>query len=282
MDRSMKVAVFGSGTMGSGIAQVVAAAGFSVVVVDLDTSSLDRSRVSVESSLDRLIKKGLISSSDKVDALSRISWEVSADGIDSLSLVIEAIPEEVSLKADLIQRVSDNYPDVLFASNTSSISLSRLASFSSSPENVIGLHFFNPVPVMKLVEVIRALQTSDSTFERALSFTKELGKTPICVANKPGFAVNRILLVMLNEAFFAYSEGVASVEDIDEAMKLGCNHPIGPLALADMIGLDVCLMVCEQFYEQFCDSKYRPCPLLREMVEAGFIGKKSGRGFYRY
>ncbi|WP_092484697.1 3-hydroxyacyl-CoA dehydrogenase NAD-binding domain-containing protein [Candidatus Ichthyocystis hellenicum] len=282
MDRSIKVAVFGSGTMGSGIAQVAAAAGFSVVVVDLEESSLQKSRVSVENSLDRLLKKGTISSSDKKDTLSRIKWMDSTDGISSLFLAIEAIPEEVSLKGELIRRVSENFPGVLLASNTSSISLSLLASFSLSPENVVGMHFFNPVPIMKLVEVIRALQTSDSVFEMALSFVRELGKVPICVSNRPGFAVNRILLVMLNEAFFAYSEGVASAEDIDEAMKLGCNHPIGPLALADMIGLDVCLKVCEQLYEQFSDPKYRPCPLLREMVEAGFTGRKSGRGFYKY
>ncbi|WP_092401680.1 MULTISPECIES: 3-hydroxyacyl-CoA dehydrogenase NAD-binding domain-containing protein [Candidatus Ichthyocystis] len=276
------VAVFGSGIMGSGIAQVSAAAGFSVAVIDPDVSSLDKSKASVADSLNRLVEKNSISPTDKESTLSRIAWLSSTDSISSLSFGIEAIPEDVSMKADLISRISRSYPGVLLASNTSSISLSLLASFSSEPGNVVGMHFFNPVPIMKLVEIICALQTSDSSFEKALSFVRKLGKLPIRVANRPGFAVNRILLAMLNEAFFVYSEGVASVEDIDSAMKLGCNHPVGPLALADMIGLDICLKVCEQLYRQFSDSKYRPCPLLREMVDAGLLGKKSGRGFYKY
>lgn len=277
-----RVAVIGSGVMGSGIAQVCAVSGFNVLLIDHCETSLEKAQKYFSSNLARLFEKGKLTEESQKASHSRFVCSTRLDDISSCSFLIEAIPEKLELKEELIKKIDQINSTAIIASNTSSLSLSKLARFSRYPKRVVGMHFFNPAPVMNLVEVISALQTDPSVVDKVMDFARQLGKTPIRVANRPGFVVNRILLVMLNEAFFAYSEGIAEAKSIDEAMKLGCNHPIGPLALADMVGLDVCLDVCQQFYEQFSDPKYRPCPLLKEMVDAGFLGKKSGRGFYIY
>jgi 3-hydroxybutyryl-CoA dehydrogenase len=277
------VGIIGAGTMGSGIAQACAVAGVRVVMVDIAEAAVAKGLASVDSSLERLLKKDKISPADKDAALARIRTSTQYEDLKSADLVIEAATENHALKIKIIQQLDALLaPEVILASNTSSISITQLAAVTQRADRFIGMHFFNPVPLMALVEIIRGLQTSDDTHATVQELAKRLGKSPITVKNAPGFVVNRILVPMINEAFFVLAEGLASPDDIDAGMRLGCNQPIGPLALADMIGLDVCLAVMEVYLEQFGDSKYRPCPLLKEMVAAGRLGRKSGQGVYHY
>ena len=275
--------IIGAGTMGNGIAQIAAQAGLDVLMLDVSDAALQRGMAAVTGSLDRLAKKEKISAADKGAIMARIKGTTAIADFAAADYCIEAATENETLKlkilmdADMVLR-----PDVIVATNTSSISITRLAAATGRPDRFIGMHFFNPVPLMALVELIRGLQTSDATMAAAEALSKRLGKTPIVVRNAPGFVVNRILCPMINEAIFACAEGLASPEEIDAGMKLGCNQPIGPLALADMIGLDVMLAVMLVLYQGFNDPKYRPAPLLREMVDAGYLGRKSGRGFYTY
>ena len=278
-----KVGVIGAGTMGNGIAQACAVAGIDVVMLDIKDEAVQRGLATIAGSLDRLIKKEKMTPAEKDAAMARIKGTTQQADFAACDLVVEAATENVDLKLRLLKEVEAHLKaDAILASNTSSISITRLAAAVRHSDRFIGMHFFNPVPVMALVEVIRGLQTTDATHDTVVALAKALGKTPISVRNSPGFAVNRILCPMINEAIFALSEGLATAEDIDNGMKLGCNHPIGPLALADMVGLDTLLAVMEVFYTQFNDSKYRPAPLLREMVDAGYLGRKTGRGFYSY
>ncbi|MCK9505752.1 3-hydroxybutyryl-CoA dehydrogenase [Pseudomonas sp. MYb185] len=278
-----KVGVVGAGTMGNGIAQVCAAAGLTVVMLDIDQVSLERGMTVVASSLDRLVLKGKLTPADRESALERICTTMDYADLAEVDLVIEAASEAEGVKLAIIHRLDQVVgKGAIIASNTSSISITKLAAASKTPNRVIGMHFFNPVPVMLLVEVIRGLQTDDTTYEAVSHFVEVIKKTAISVKNSAGFAVNRILVPMINEAVFVLQEGIASAQDIDDGMRLGCNHVIGPLALADLIGLDTLLAVMEVFYASFNDSKYRPAPLLREMVEAGYLGRKNGQGFYHY
>lgn len=277
------VGIIGAGTMGNGIAQACAVAGVDAVMVDISDAAVNKGLATVSGSLDRLVKKEKISEADKQAALARIKTSTSYDDLKSAQLVIEAATENEDLKLKILKQVDGLVaPEVIIASNTSSISITKLAAATTRADRFIGMHFFNPVPMMALVEIIRGLQTSDATHDAVKALAEKLGKSPITVKNAPGFVVNRILVPMINEAFFVLAEGIATAEDIDAGMKLGCNHPIGPLALADMIGLDVCLAVMEVYLREFGDSKYRPCPLLKEMVAAGRLGRKSGRGVYTY
>ena len=277
------VGIVGAGTMGNGIAQACAAAGIGVVMVDIAEAAVAKGWATIEGSLDRLIKKEKITAADKAATLSRIRTSTQYADLQSADLVIEAATENYALKVQILQQLDALLPPAaLIASNTSSISITQLAAVTQRPAQFIGMHFFNPVPMMQLVEVIRGLQTSDATHAAVHALAEQLGKTPITVKNAPGFVVNRILVPMINEAFQVLAEGTATAEDIDEGMKLGCNHPIGPLALADMVGLDVCLAVMEVYLKEFGDSKYRPTFLMREMVAAGHLGRKTGRGVYTY
>lgn len=277
------IGVIGAGTMGSGIAQACAVAGLSVTMIDVDEAAVARGRNAVSSSLDRLVKKEKLSASDKEAALARIAGTTDYGALKRCDFIIEAATENEGLKFKILKQIDEvAKPDAALATNTSSISITKLAAGTKRPQRFVGMHFFNPVPLMSLVEIIRGLQTDDTTVETASVLTKRLGKTPIVVKNSPGFIVNRLLCPMLNEAIFVYAEGLATAQEIDDAMKLGCNHPVGPLALADLIGLDVLLAVMEVFYRDFNDPKYRPAPLLKEMVAAGYLGRKSGRGFYAY
>jgi len=278
-----KVGVIGAGTMGNGIAQACAVAGIDVVMLDIKDEAVQRGVATIAGSLDRLIKKDKMTPAEKDAALARIKGTTQQVDFAACDLVVEAATENLDLKLRLLKEVEAHLKaDAILASNTSSISITRLAAAVKHSDRFIGMHFFNPVPVMALVEVIRGLQTTDATHDTVVALARQLGKTPISVKNSPGFVVNRILCPMINEAIFALSEGLATAEDIDNGMKLGCNHPIGPLALADMVGLDTLLAVMEVFYTQFNDSKYRPAPLFREMVDAGYLGRKTGRGFYSY
>ncbi len=278
-----KVGVIGAGTMGNGIAQACAVVGVPVVMIDINDAALQRGLATVGGSLDRLVKKDKLSAAARQAALDLISVGTDYALLADCQLVIEAATENEALKFDILKKLDAQLaPEVLLASNTSSISITRLAAVTQRADRFIGMHFFNPVPMMALVEVIRGLQTSDATHKAVVALAERLGKTPVSVKNAPGFVVNRILVPMINEALFVLGEGLSSAEDIDAAMKLGCNHPIGPLALADMIGLDVCLAVMEVYLREYGDSKYRPAPLLREMVAAGRLGRKSGRGVYSY
>ena len=278
-----KVGIIGAGTMGNGIAQICAVAGLDVVMVDIADAALQKGVATVSTSLDRLLKKEKISAADKDAALGRIQTSTDYAAFKGVQIVIEAATENYELKLKILKQVDAVVgPEVLLASNTSSISITKLAAATSRADRFIGMHFFNPVPLMALVEIIRGLQTSDTTHEAVKALAEKLGKTPITVKNAPGFVVNRILVPMINEAFFVLSEGLATAEDIDAGMKLGCNQPIGPLALADMVGLDVCLAVMEVYLGEYGDSKYRPCPLLKEMVAAGRLGRKTGHGVYTY
>ncbi|VUZ28808.1 3-hydroxybutyryl-CoA dehydrogenase [uncultured Comamonas sp.] len=277
------VGIIGAGTMGNGIAQACATSGLNVVMVDISDAAVQKGVATVAGSLDRLIKKEKITAADKDAALARIQTSTDYAALKTAQIIIEAATENEALKVKILQQADAlAAPEAIIASNTSSISITKLAAATGRADRFIGMHFFNPVPMMALVEVIRGLQTSDATHAAVQALAEQLGKTPITVKNAPGFVVNRVLIPMINEAFFVLAEGLATAEDIDAGMKLGCNHPIGPLALADMVGLDVCLAVMNVFLDQFGDSKYRPCPLLKEYVAAGRLGRKTGQGVYSY
>lgn len=278
-----EIAVIGAGTMGNGIAQVCAVAGLRVTMVDVSTVALDRGMATVGKSLDRLVQKEKLQSEQRDEVLGRIRTTTSYEDLRGAELVVEAATENLELKLRILREIEAVVgPQTVIATNTSSISITQLAAVLQRPSRAIGMHFFNPVPVMALLELIRGLQTSDETHVQALEFARAIGKTPITVRNSPGFVVNRVLCPMINEAIFVLEGGLSSAQEIDEGMKLGCNHPIGPLALADMIGLDTMLAVMRVFHEGFGDPKYRPAPLLKEMVDAGRLGRKSGEGFYHY
>ena len=277
------VGVVGAGTMGNGIAQACAVSGIRVVMVDISQAAVDKGLATIDKSLDRLLQKEKISEADKAAALARIQGSTAYDDLKGADLVIEAATENRELKVKILKQLDALLaPEVIVATNTSSISITELGAATGRADRFVGMHFFNPVPMMALVEIIRGLQTSDATHDQVKALAEKLGKSPITVKNAPGFVVNRILVPMINEAFFVLAEGLATPEDIDAGMRLGCNHPIGPLALADMIGLDVCLAVMEVYLDEFGDSKYRPCPLLREYVAAGRLGRKTGSGVYDY
>jgi len=277
------VAVVGAGTMGTGIAQVSCITGINVILADVTQAQADLGAAKIAANLDRLVAKQTIASADRDAALQRLTRGSGFDSLGSAEIVIEAVPEDPATKLRVVREIDAVAPEgAIIATNTSSISVTKLAAVTSRPDRFIGLHFFNPVPVMALVEVVRGLQTSDETHDEVHRLITRLGKTPINVKNSPGFVVNRILLPMLNEAFFVLAEGDAAAADIDDAMKLGCRHPMGPLALADLIGLDVLLSVMRTLHEEFGDPKYRPAPALGELVAAGYLGRKSGRGVYRY
>lgn len=278
-----KIAVIGAGTMGNGIAQVCAAAGFDVVLRDISEDALDRGVATIEKNLDRLLSKDKITKEDKQAALNRIRKTIDLDPLTDADVVVEAASERLDLKLKVFRELDEACKnETILASNTSSISLTKIAGVVRRPQQVIGMHFFNPVPLMKLVEIIRALQTADEVYAVIEELSRKLGKEPVAVKDSSGFVANRILLPMINEAVYCLYEGLAKPEDIDTVMKLGMNHPMGPLALADMIGLDTCLSIMEVLYQGFNDPKYRPCPLLKQMVDAGYLGRKSGRGFYDY
>ncbi|CAE6861644.1 3-hydroxybutyryl-CoA dehydrogenase [Paraburkholderia domus] len=277
------VGIVGAGTMGNGIAQVAAVSGLKVVMIDLAEASLVKGMATLTSSLERLVAKEKIDAATRDAALARIETSTDYQHLANVDLVIEAATESTELKVCILKQIEASVrADAIIASNTSSISITALASTLSDASRFVGMHFFNPVPLMPLVEIIRGLQTSDVTVQEIRELTSRFGKSPICVKNAPGFVVNRILVPMINEAFFVLTEGVATAEEIDAGMRLGANHPIGPLALADLVGLDVCLSVLDVFAKDFGDPKYRACPLLRELVAAGRLGRKSGQGVYRY
>lgn len=277
------IGVIGAGTMGNGIAQVCALAGFNVTLLDIADSALQKAVATIDKNLDRQIARQTLSDEQKHAALERIRTSTDYASLAGAQLVIEAATENLDLKRRLLQQIAAQVSSAcVIASNTSSLSITQLAASVSQPERFIGLHFFNPVPMMGLIEVIRGLQTSDATHAQAMDLASRLGKTAITAGNRPGFVVNRILVPMINEAILVFQEGLASAEDIDAGMRLGCNQPIGPLALADLIGLDTLLAILDAFYDGFNDSKYRPAPLLKEMVAAGYLGRKTGRGFHVY
>ena len=283
LDSIKTVAVLGAGTMGNGIAHVFARAGFHVNLRDVDQRYLDRALGTISKNLDREVKKGKLPESEKPAVLARIKTVIDMAAIASADFAVEAVPEKLEIKravlteADKILR-----PEVILASNTSSISITALAALTSRPDRFVGMHFMNPVPVMALVEVIRALQTSDAAFNLTMELTKKLGKTPVAVNDAPGFVSNRVLMPLINEAAYCVMEGVATPEAVDAVMKLGMNHPMGPLELADFIGLDVCVDILHVLHEGLGDPKYRACPLLKKYVAAGWLGRKSSRGFYIY
>jgi len=276
------IGVVGAGTMGQGIAQVVAASGFTTRLYDVADEQLTRAEGNIEKGLGKLVSKEKMAAADKDAAMGRLSTTTALEALADCAIIIEAAPEQPALKEKLFRDLSNLSSQAILASNTSSLSLTRLAAVCERPERVVGMHFFNPVPVLKLVEVIRAEQTGDATVESIEQLAKALGKTAVPVGDSPGFAVNRLLVPMINEAAFLVQEGAATPEAVDEAMKLGAAHPMGPLALADLIGLDVCLAIMEVLQDGFGDPKYRPCPLLKRMVDAGYLGRKSGRGFHIY
>jgi len=278
-----RAGVVGAGTMGNGIAQVFARAGLSVTLVDISQPLIDRGRKAIEKSLTRFVDKGTMTASDRDATLTRIGGATSIDALAQVDFVVEAIVEDFTTKAALLVSLDALVrPDVILASNTSSISITRLGAATKRPEQVLGMHFMNPPPMMPLVELIRGQATSDESMQTAADLCRAIGKTGVEASDYPGFIANRILMPMLNEAFFAVMEGVGTPDAVDTVMKLGMNHPMGPLALADLIGLDVCLAVLGVLHEGFGDPKFRPCPLLRRMVAAGQLGRKTGRGFYIY
>lgn len=283
VDTIKEVTVIGSGTMGNGIAQVFAMTGYSVKLIDINEAALTKAVASISGSLDRLVKKETITETAKSDALKKIEATSDLQKAKGSQLVIEAASENLDVKLKIFGQLETICPpETVFASNTSSLPITKLASGTKRADKFIGMHFMNPVPVMKLVEVIRGMATTDETYALVRDLSIKLGKTPVEVNDYPGFVANRILMPMINEAIFTFQEGVASAEGIDEVMKLGMAHPMGPLTLADFIGLDVCLAILEVMHEGLGDPKYRPCPLLKKMVQAGYLGRKSGRGFYVY
>jgi 3-hydroxybutyryl-CoA dehydrogenase len=277
------IGVIGAGTMGHGIAQACAVTGYDVIMHDVTQDRLDQGLGDVHKSLGRLLSREKIDQQTHDAALGRIRTTTEINAMADRDLVIEAATENMAVKVEIFQALhAACEAETILASNTSSLSLTKLAAASGRPDRVVGVHFFNPVPLMALVEIIRALQTSDDTYARVEALARDLGKTPVSVKDSPGFVVNRMLVPMINEAVFVLSEGLAAAEEIDAAMKLGAGHPMGPLTLADMIGLDVCLWVMNVLHEEFGDSKFRPCPLLKQMVDAGYLGRKTGRGFFDY
>lgn len=277
------IGIIGAGAMGRSAAQIAASAGLDVILIDIDGSALDQGITAIERNLDRLVTDRLISATDRVSALSRITRATACDPLANADVVIEAVTDDVRLKTRILKQLDPLLRrDAIVASTTSSISITRLASETAFPERFIGMHFFSPLTGTALVEIVRGLRTSDNTHDVIDTLSLKLGKIPITVKNRPGFIVNRILTPMLNEAFFVLAEGDATPTEIDEGLKLGCNHPVGPLALADIIGLDVVLSVIQSIHRESGDPKYRPAPLLSEMVAANFLGQKSGRGVYRY
>jgi 3-hydroxybutyryl-CoA dehydrogenase len=280
---SETIGVVGSGTMGNGIAQVAARAGYSVVMRDVSEEFLQRGLKAIDKSLQRDVDKERLSAEEKQSILARIKTTTDLEALSEATFVIEAVTEDLGVKTEIFKSLNGiTPPETILASNTSSISITRLGAGTSRPDKVIGMHFMNPVPVMKLVEVIRGLATSSETYERARALAEKLGKTALDCNDSPGFVSNRVLLPMINEAIFALYEGVATRESIDGIMKLGMNHPMGPLELADFIGLDVCLAILNVLYDGLGDPKYRACPLLKRYVDAGWLGRKTGRGFYEY
>lgn len=283
MEEIKSIGVVGSGTMGNGIAHVAARAGYRVVLLDVQREALDRGLATISKNLDREIAKNKLSPSEKSEAISRITLTTDVGRLAESDFIIEAVVEDFAAKTEIFQSLDRTArPSVIMASNTSSISITKMASKTLRPDKIIGMHFMNPVPVMNLVEIVRGLLTSEETCQTTKNLALSLGKAPVEVNDYPGFVSNRVLMPMINEAIFCVMEGVGSPEAVDTVMKSGMNHPIGPLALADLIGLDICLSVLEVLQEGLGDPKYRPCPLLRKMVDAGQLGRKSGRGFYQY
>lgn len=279
----MKVAIIGTGTMGNGIAQTFATAGHDVIFKGRSEASLAKAHKSITKSLDKMVEKAKLTTAQRDEILSRIEDTMAYEACANADLVIEVVAEDMSVKKEIFQTLDKICkPEAILATNTSSLSITEVASYTTRPDKVIGMHFFNPVPMMKLVEVIKGQLTSEEVYNRITAIATEIGKTPVGVNEAPGFVVNRILIPMINEAIGIYAEGIAKKEDIDEAMKLGANHPMGPLALGDLIGLDVCLAIMEVLYNEFKDGKYRPHPLLRKMVRANQLGRKTGTGFYDY
>jgi 3-hydroxybutyryl-CoA dehydrogenase len=283
LDAIRTVAILGAGTMGNGIAHVFARSGYNVILRDVETRFLDSAVETISKNLDREVKKGKVPEAEKPRVLGRIYTTTDMSEIARADFAVEAVPERLDLKLSVLREADKLLPpEAILASNTSSISITTLAAATSRPDRFVGMHFMNPVPVMALIEVIRALQTSDDTFHTTMALCERLEKKPVAVNDAPGFVSNRVLMPMINEAAFAVVEGVATAESVDAIMKMGMNHPMGPLELADLIGLDTCVNILEVLYKGFGDSKYRACPLLRKMVAAGWLGRKSGRGFYNY